>query len=326
MQITTIERGQQLLRRAARSAQRRAAERTGLLRAPEVDHGRRNEIFGAARRIGVLHIPKSAGSSVSTALRQALDDHTWSPYDFDPAQFGPLRDEPVPPAAVPRVLPDPAELRTVTAASGHFALSTLLVGFDVADIVMLLREPRSRLLSHYEYWRGLPADQRDEDSSWSLTASARELDFDEWLCSPRIAYQTDNVVLRTLLDGHPSIPDDDFIDPATLSTLVPEALRRSASIGWVDLVERGDDMWQGLAARIDRPLQRTRVNTTEHRADLPTNAAAVVSDRAVEALYRNTRADRDIWLAVASRRGVADPELMRERAWYRRLRSTLEVS
>ncbi len=273
----------------------------------------------------MLHIPKSAGSSVSAALEAALADRNWSPYDFDPAMFGPLLAEPVPPTEVPRVLPDPARLRDVDAASGHYALSTMLVGFDPADIVLLLREPRSRLLSHYEYWRGLPADLRDTDSTWSVIAHARELGFDEWLCDRRTAFQTDNVVLRTLLHGHAAIPEDDFLDSADLADLVPLAIRRAASIGWVDVVERGPAMWDGLAARVDRPLARPRVNTTERRADLPTDVSAVFSDRAVDALHHRTVADRAIWIAAARRRGLGDVDLLGERTWYQRLRTTLDA-
>lgn len=308
-----------------RSVRRRISARTSLIDAPEVDHARRNEVFGAARRLGVLHIPKSAGSSVSAALEAALPERTWSPYDFDPALFGPLRHEPIPPTEVPRVLPDPARLRDYDAASGHYALSTLLTGFDPADLVMLLREPRSRLLSHYEYWRGLPADLRDEASTWSVTAYARDLDFDEWLLDRRSAYQSDNVVLRTLLDGHSAIPDDDFIDPDDLAHLTAVALRRAASIGWVDVVERGAAMWDGLSVRIGRPLARPEINATERRTDLPTNVMAVFSDRAVEALHHRTVADRSIWDAAARRRGVGDVDLLAERTWYRRLRGALDA-
>ncbi|MEP1125044.1 MAG: hypothetical protein ABJH68_14265 [Ilumatobacter sp.] len=322
---SVIERGRALVRDATRSARRRIAERTSLIDPPEVDHARRNAAFGAHRRIGVVHIPKSAGSSVSAALEEALADRTWSPWDFDPAMFGPLRDEPVPPTEIPRVIPDPARLREFDAASGHFALSTMLAGFDAADLVMLLREPRSRLLSHYEYWRGLPANLRSEDSTWSVTAYARELDFDEWLVDPRTAYQTDNVVVRTLLDGHAAIPDDDFIDRRDLASLTAQAVRTAASIGWVDVVERGPAMWDGLAERIDRPLDRPQVNTTERRADLPTNVSAMLSDRAVTALHHSTSGDRAIWTAVARRRGIDDPDLLAETAWYRRMGTTLDA-
>ena len=201
----------------------------------------------------------------------------------------------------------------------------MLVGFDPADIVMLLREPRSRLLSHYEYWRGLPANLRHADSTWSVTAHARELDFDEWLDDRRSAFQTDNVVLRTMLAGHALIPDDDFIDSADLAALTSAAMRRAASIGWVDVVERGPAMWDGLADRIDRPLERPQMNTTERRADLPTDVSAIFSDGAVESLHHRTAADRAIWATAARRRGLGEVNLLAERTWYRRLRSTLDA-
>ena len=262
---------------------------------------------------------------MSAALESALADRRWSPYDFDPALFGPLRDEPVPPTEVPRVLPDPARLADFDAASGHYALSTMLAGFDAADVVMLLREPRARLLSHYEYWRGLPANLRSTESTWSVTAFARELDFDDWLRDRRSAYQSDNVVLRTLLDGHEAVPDDDFIDPGDIGALTAIALRRTASIGWVDVVERGDAMWDGLEDRIGRPLERPRVNTTARRTELATDVSAIFTDAGVDALHQRTLADRSIWAAAARRRGLVDADLVAERHWYRRIGATLEA-
>ena len=319
----TPDRGRRRLGDAARAVQRRVAERTAIVAPPEVDHDQRNQAFGSARRIGVLHIPKSAGSSVSASLVAAMDDRSWSPYLFDPVLFGPLRDEPVPADIVDDVLPDPERLREVDAASGHYALSTLSVGFDPADIVLLLREPRSRLLSLYEYWRGLPPTLSDRSRTWSVTEVARDLDVDDWLHDRRSAYQTDNVVLRTLLDGHRSIPVDDFMSSEQLAELTPLAVRAARSIGWVDVVERGDEMWSGLSRRIGRPLDRSSVNATARRADLPTDLAALFSDRTVEAMYRCTVADSAIWEASAIRRKVLEPRLLAERTWTARLRTTL---
>lgn len=202
---------------------------------------------------------------------------------------------------------------------------TMSAGSKPASIVMLLREPRSRVLSHYEYWRGLPPALRADESTWSVTAYARELDFDDWLHDERSAYQSDNVVLRTLLDGHDAVPDDGFIDPGDLPELTSMALRRSTSLGWVDIVERGPAMWDGLAHRIGRSLARPRMNTTERRVDLPTDVGAILSDRAVEALHRRTVADRAIWGAAAERRGEREVALLAERTWYQRLRITLEA-
>lgn len=303
------------------AVQRRLSDTSMLIRPPEVDHAYRNEVFGDERRIGVLHIPKAAGSSVSTSLVDALADRSWSPYVFDPELFGPFRDEAVPVGLVDEVLPHPSRLRDANAASGHFALSTMLAGFDAADIVMILREPRSRVLSLYEYWRGLPLELRDPSRSWSVVGLARELDFEQWLLDPRVAYQTDNVVLRMLLHGHRSIPDDDFIEPEQLVALTPLAVRAAQTVGWVDVVERGHDMWSGLGARIGRPLQRSTVNTTARRPDLPTDVAAMFSDIAVEALYRRTAADAVIWTSAAQRRSVETPDLLAERTWVARFRA-----
>jgi hypothetical protein len=289
-----------------------------------VDHRRRNEVFGADRRIAMLHIPKSAGNSVATALHDVLPDHTWSPYVFDPSLFGSMRNEPIPERQEGQVLPDPSKLREYGAATGHFSLPTLLAAFEPADIVMLVREPRARLLSHYQYWRGLGRAHRDERNTWPITSKATRLHFGEWIVDPQTAYQTDNILVRTLLAGHPAIPDDDFIDPDDLGSLTPVARRAARSLGWVDVIERGADMWDGLGQRVGAELERSSLNKTEHRPELPTDASVLFEPSTVTALYERTVADAIIWHDIAVRRGVERPQLMAEQAWAARLHSVFE--
>lgn len=272
----------------------------------------------------MLHIPKSAGNSVATALHEVLAHHTWSPYVFDPSLFGSMRHEPIPARQVGQVLPDPSVLREYGAATGHFSLPTLLVAFDPADIVMLVREPRARLLSHYQYWRGLGAAHRDEANTWPITAKATRMHFGEWITDRDTAYQTDNILVRTLLAGHPAIPDDDFIDPDDLRSLIPRARRAARSLGWVDVIERGTDMWDGLGERVGAELTRSSLNKTAHRTELPTDASVLFESSTVTALYERTVADTLIWQDAAGRRGVERVHLMAEHAWSARLRSVLD--
>jgi hypothetical protein len=308
----------------ASAVRRRLAEAVPAVSPPPVDHRRRNEVFGDERRIAMLHIPKSAGNSVATALHEVLPHHTWSPYVFDPSLFGSMRDEPIPERQVGQVLPDPSMLRQYGAATGHFSLPTLLAAFDPADIVMLVREPRARLLSHYQYWRGLGESHRDDLNTWSITAKATQLHFGEWIVDPETAYQTDNILVRTLLAGHPAIPDDDFIDPDDLRLLTPLARRAARSLGWVDVIERGAEMWDGLGQRVGSELARSSLNKTEHRAELPTDASVLFEPSTVSALYDRTVADALIWHDAAERRGVERVGLMGEQAWSARLRSVLD--
>jgi hypothetical protein len=305
---------------------RRVADTVPAVPPPPVDHRRRNEAFGDERRIAILHIPKSAGSSVAASLREVLPRHSWAPYVFDPSLFGSMRNEPIPELQVGQILPDPPMLREYGAATGHFSLPTLLAAFDPADIVMLVRDPRARLLSHYQYWRGLGEYERDERNTWRVTAKASRMNFGEWIIDRETAYQTDNILIRTLLQGHPSIPDDDFIDPSDLRMLTPLARRAARSLGWVDVIERGDDMWDGLAQRVGATLPRLSVNETVHRPDLPTDASVLFEPATVTALHERTVGDALIWRDAAERRGVERPILMGELAWSARLRSVLSPS
>ncbi|MDG2232957.1 MAG: sulfotransferase domain-containing protein [Ilumatobacter sp.] len=308
----------------ASAVRRRIAEVVPAVSPPPVDHRRRNEAFGDERRIAMLHIPKSAGNSVATALHEVLPNHSWSPYVFDPSQFGSMRNEPLPERQVGQVLPDPSMLREYSAATGHFSLSTLLAAFDAADVVMLVREPRARLLSHYQYWRGLDEFHRDERNTWRVTAKATQLHFGEWIIDPETAYQTDNILVRMLLAGHPAIPDNDFIDPDDLRSLTPLAIRAARSIGWVDVIERGAEMWDGLGERVGAELPRLSLNETKHRLELPTDASVLFEPATVTAIYERTVADAMIWHDAAVRRNVENPRLVAEQSWATRIRSVLD--
>ena len=271
----------------------------------------------------MLHIPKSAGTSVATSLRETLTQHVWSPYALDPSLFGSMRNEAVPEQQLDQVLPDPTALRDFSAVTGHFSLPTLLTSFDEADIVMLIREPRARLLSHYQYWRGLGESARDPGNTWSVTSKATQLSFGEWIVDSQTAYQTDNILVRTLLAGHPAIPDDDFIDSDNLKLLTPIAQRVARSLGWVDVIERGTDMWVGLNRRVGVDLAQSRVNETRHRPELPTDASVLFEPSTVVALHERTIADATIWRDAAQRRGVERPDLLAEQVWVARLRAVL---
>lgn len=274
------------------------------------------------RPIAVLHVPKSGGNTVLSAIRESLPDDAWAPYHFDPTLFGPFADEPIPEQQRPLTVPDPKVLRTYLGASGHYALPTLLAGFDAADVVLLLREPRTRLLSHYEYWRGLPDEHLDSGYTWSVTATASELDFADWIADPRVAYQADNIVVRMLLGRHERIPDADAIDEDDLDELADEACSAVAALGHVDVLERGAAMWPALGRRIGRPdlVAPPSENVTGRRIDKPIEPASFTRPEFDERLDRCTRADARVWESVARRVGVDRPQALADETWQRRRR------
>ncbi|MEM9038519.1 MAG: hypothetical protein AAGD33_01360 [Actinomycetota bacterium] len=269
----------------------------------------------------MLHVPKSGGNTVLAAIRASLPDDAWAPYHFDPAMFGPFADEPIPEQQRPLTVSDPTELTRFLGASGHYALPTLMAGFAAADVVLLLREPRARLLSHYEYWRGLPDEHLDDGYTWSVTATASELDLTDWIGDPRVAYQTDNIVVRMVLGRHDRVPDTDFIAEDDLLELAHEARAAVATLGHVDVLERGVSMWASLGRRIGRPdlVAPPSENVTGRRGDKPIDPATFDRPEFADRLDRCTRGDAVVWESVARRVGVERPQRLADQTWQRRL-------
>lgn len=271
------------------------------------------------RPLGFVHVPKSAGVSAIASLKAALPEHRWAPWVFDESMLGPFRGVPVTGELAARVLPSAVALADYDAAAGHFPVPTFRSRFDPIDLALVVREPRSRLLSHYEFWRHWDDDLHDAHLPWTSSRSAVRLDFDVWLSEPSIAHQTDNLLTRQLLGDDPAVPPDDFIAPAAMSSVARRAVRVLRSIGWVGLVEQGDEMWRSLGRRVGAELRPERENPTRHRPDLPTDLGAVMSARATRALAARTAADTVVWHEVAVRVGMASPAVEADVAWTARL-------
>lgn len=307
------------------STLRRARARVGREIRRGAAHGRRvigsrREPVAAGGAIAFLHVPKCAGTSLAIAVREALPEHRWAPWTFDPDQFGPYADRSLSDELRERTLPDPTALRGYDAAIGHFSLPTLLAAFDPADVVTVLREPRCRLLSHHQYWRHLDDDLDAAHDTWSdINAVARELDFGDWLGDVRVAYQTDNLFARMLVPEHAGIRPDAFIAPEDATAVGDAALARIEQLGWVDVIERGDAVWHDLGTRLGVPLAPERTNVTEPRSGRPSTIDQLLGPTATRRLRERTVVDRAIWHAVARLRGVVDADGLADVEWARRL-------
>jgi hypothetical protein len=184
---------------------------------------------------------------------------------------------------------------------GHFALPTLQAGRQLSDIVMILREPRARLISHYSFWRGWTDAAHDDWEPYGASRRATELDWPDFLEDPSIAAQTDNVALRLLLGDDQRVPIDDFIDPTDSDSLVTAAVERLGKLGHVDVIEHGDVVWSRLGAWLGNDLRVERRNETVDESGRPTDWPAWFTPRSARALRRRTELDRALWNVVAER-------------------------
>lgn len=276
------------------------------------------------RPIAFLHVPKSAGTSLAIAVRQALPDHRWAPWVFDPDQFGPYADRELPAELAELTLPSPAAFSDFDAAIGHFSLPSLLAAFAPADVVAILREPRCRLLSHHQYWRNLDHEAAAKHDVWAdVNATADEHDFGDWLVDPRVAYQTDNLVARMLVPRHPAVQADGFIAPDDVAAVTVAALAEVDRLGWADVVERGSSTWSDLSDRLGATIAPEHHNVTVERTGRPNPVDQLLGAGAAANLRARTVVDRAIWLHVAARRGVDDPIGLADVEWSRRVAAAL---
>lgn len=110
-------------------------------------------------KLGIVHVPKCAGLS----LRSVLDDwdevYTGSIY-FDPMLLGGAELRHATRASI-RQVANLRRLRKIVtrhrAVIGHFGVEFLLEA-GVDQVIVLVREPRSQLLSLFDYWSGLGDD------------------------------------------------------------------------------------------------------------------------------------------------------------------------
>ncbi len=162
----------------------------------------------------------------------------------------------------------------------------------------VLREPRTRLLSHYTFWRGWdPARHADWDP-YDASRRAVASTWVDFLTDPSIASQTDNLVARMLLSPHPSIPLDGFIDPADDDALVSAASAVLDGFGFADVVERGPALWTALSDWLETGVEPERTLVTSLSAD--TDWATSITPAATAALARRTAIDARLWSRVAA--------------------------
>lgn len=247
--------------------------------------------------IAFLHIEKSAG----TALLRWLMSH------FHPEQIehAPHRDLAPHLLSRPPALADRARYPIIW---GHYDLPTLR-GFDLRRFTFtILREPRARLASFYDFWRSVDPAKFDPEISFALgfahrVGMAEFLNCEELLISDLI----DNVCVRRLTGLYATGAGQDPLRADPQGAL-EQALRALQGLDFVGISEQLDVSAARLAGAlgIAPPQERLSGNvTTENHRD-PSGwyrpVARTRHDAAITAaLARRTVLDRALY-AEARRR------------------------
>ncbi len=218
--------------------------------------------FDPKRRLIFLHIPKSAGTTLTAELVRALRPATLV-HGIDAALFGGFRDfAAMEPGLRRSIFLSPTAIAAdADLAAGHIALSSLRRRYPAGQFMTLLREPITRLLSHWLFWR----QQSDADlaawGGWAARVKTARGTLARFLATPELAGTLDNVGLRLLLWPHPLIPDDGFIDPRSDAALLAQARWALSGFDFADILEN-PALHDNLRRWLGRPLMCGRLNET----------------------------------------------------------------
>jgi hypothetical protein len=186
--------------------------------------------------------------------------------------------------------------------AAHMSFSTLSRGFPGGQLLTLLREPVSRLLSLWLFWRTHTDEQLQDWGQWGDRVRNSRRPLVDFLCAREIACQTDNQLLRMLLWPHPLIPGDDFIDDRHDTALAQAATERLMRFSFLDLVEN-QTFESNLANWLGRSIAFGRFNQT---ANIPQSLKAPMADQLTDEawalLEARSRLDLKLWLALAAER------------------------
>ena len=245
------------------------------------------------------HIPKTSGVALRLALTKALEPrHVVG--GFDTSLFGDFAAfETLAEAKRGEIFEHIATLpRGADMVLAHMSYSTTIATYPDAQHVIVLREPTTRLLSHFVYWRGLPQDDIAAWGRWGDRLRLSHATLADFLSDDRIACQTDNVALRMLLWPHHAIPSSGFISNADDDDLLAAAKSRLREYAYVDVIER-PGFQAALGEWLGRQIDYTSQNVSETMpADLRTDFARLLTPRSISLLRQRTRLDEVLWRAI----------------------------
>jgi hypothetical protein len=255
-----------------------------------------------ARPLVFNHIPKTAGVAVTIALETAVDPT--APFTgFDRFLLGNNMDRL---SAVARrgLLATPADLPEADLVYGHISPVTTRERFAARTELTILREPKSRLVSHWLFFRTFPDYALRGWGNWADDVKASRVPLPEFLQNPRLAYYTDNLITRFLIGSHDRTPVGAFIRPEDDEEVLAAAVRSLEAFDFVDVLEN-PGLARGLSRCLERPVAIGRANETQQMP--PTRRCDIAAETAAAAdlLEQRTRLDAALWDRVAARTYLA---------------------
>ncbi|MFL6171352.1 MAG: sulfotransferase family 2 domain-containing protein [Marmoricola sp.] len=257
--------------------------------------------YGPGNPLVFSHIPKTAGTSLTAALVDALKPQVFV-QGMDTSLAGGFDDfEDFSQVARDMMYLTPDELPAdATLVAGHIGPYTTMTRYPGADHITFLRNPRSRILSQWMHSRAVTEFDIRHFGSGAESFRVGWKPLVQYLHQPLVATNTDNTIARFLAWPHPLMPADGYIDPAHDEEITAAALARLDAMAHVDLVEN-PALVSGVAAWLGTDLSDTRLNERSFipkrmRPDFGRELAA-----ADGLLAQRTRIDEVLWRHVAQK-------------------------
>jgi len=257
--------------------------------------------YGPGNPLVFSHIPKTAGTSLTAALYDALKPAVFV-QGMDTSLAGGFDDfEQFSPVARDLMFLTPEELPAdATLVAGHIGPHTTMTRYPGADHITFLRNPRSRIISQWMHSRAVTEFDIRHYGTGAENFRVGWKPLAEYLRHPLVATNTDNTIARFLAWPHPLMPANDFIDPAHDEEITAAALARIDAMAHVDVVENPAFV-TGLGDWLGYQLSDTRLNERSFipkrmRPDFAAELAA-----AEDVLTQRTRIDDQLWQHVAER-------------------------
>jgi len=221
---------------------------------------------GEAGCLGVVHVPKTGGSALRSAVGELPGTYR-GPLYFDEAQFGTAAWVAGMPGPRRQRIASPAELVGIVGSHdlvmGHFTVTSLLAA-GCNSIAMQVREPRARILSLYRYWQSQPELERSSWGPWGTEVMATaDLALGPFLISPGVWPAVDNgISLQALAPRKRRLPG--VAKRSAVSRVCAELKDRRAIVEWSSRSETFlERVFDRVGASTVPPLGRENVTMVD---------------------------------------------------------------
>lgn len=265
--------------------------------------------FGVGHPLVFNHIPKTAGTSLVSALRAAVQPEAEAEF-VDMSLTRSL--EGVDDVTRSLFVQTPEDLPAdATFVIGHLAPSTTRARYPDGEHVTFLRNPQARVISHWLHVRATSQFQLRRMGTAAAVYRAGWGTLQDYLLSAEAASTTDNTIARILTWPHPKASPEGFIDPRDDEEILDVAMSSLDRFSFVGVVE-DDHHLCSLSDWLGAPVRSTWLN--ERASQIPSRlrpdfgAELVPETRAL--LAHRTRIDEKLWRAVWDRTRPSDDHVL----------------